>query len=144
MANNVRKSVLKNSIIGVSSGLITTIEFEEDFLDALSDGGIVLVEFMAYNCKPCQWMDPFLENEKIYTPMGVKILKVDVKEFKALAKKEKIKAIPTFVFYEKGERVDSFAGASPQKVVEILDQMLGIEKPKPEEEPESDVPKGLP
>ena len=37
MSNNVRKSVLKNSVVGISSGLITTIEFEEDFLDALSD-----------------------------------------------------------------------------------------------------------
>merc|ERR1719373_1503772 len=101
---------------------------------------------MAYECKPCIWIDPFLENEiaKIYVPMGIKILKVDVKEFKKLAKKEKVKAMPTFVFYKGGERVESFAGASPQRIVEILDDLLGIEKPKPvEEEPENAVPKGL-
>ena len=40
-------------------------------------GEVVLVEFMAYECKPCIWIDPFLENEiaKIYVPMGIKILK---------------------------------------------------------------------
>ena len=74
-----------------------------------------------------------------------KLGKVDVKEFKKLAKKEKVKAMPTFVFYKGGERVESFAGASPQRIVEILDDLLGIEKPKPvEEEPENAVPKGLP
>jgi len=53
--------------------------------------------------------------------------------------------MPTFVFYKGGERVESFAGASPQRIVEILDDLLGIEKPKPvEEEPENAVPKGLP
>ena len=92
----LRKSIARNSTTGISSGLIQTIEFEEDFVDAIEGvsismgmtskqenktmlfkGEVVLVEFMAYECKPCIWIDPFLENEiaKIYVPMGIKILK---------------------------------------------------------------------
>jgi len=78
-----RKSIARNSVTGISSGLIQTIEFEEDFIDALEGGGVVLVEFMAYECKPCIWIDPFLENEiaKIYVPMGIKILKERLDQF---------------------------------------------------------------
>ena len=32
----MRKSIARNSTTGISSGLIQTIEFEEDFKDALS------------------------------------------------------------------------------------------------------------
>ena len=191
----LRKSIARNSTTGISSGLIQTIEFEEDFVDAIEGVSInmnPISQIMKSKefifdlgwCRPCRihgiWMQTMhLDwsisrkwNCKNLRPNGhqnsqgkfksvhhnitvtrwsvlwfefwFKLGKVDVKEFKKLAKKEKVKAMPTFVFYKGGERVESFAGASPQRIVEILDDLLGIEKPKPEEEPENAVPKGLP
>ena len=37
-----RKSIARNSVTGISSGLIQTIEFEEDFIDAIEGVSITL------------------------------------------------------------------------------------------------------
>ena len=37
-----RKSIARNSVTGISSGLIQTIEFEEDFIDAIEGVSITM------------------------------------------------------------------------------------------------------
>ena len=54
----LRKSIARNSTTGISSGLIQTIEFEEDFIDAIE--GVSILKDM-----PSEIMK-FMKNHNVF------------------------------------------------------------------------------
>lgn len=80
---------------------------KENFVAETSDG-LVLVDFWAEWCGPCQGMMPVLaELEKT----GVKIGKVDVDAQPDLAAEHRVMSIPTLVWMKDGKVVDQMIGA---------------------------------
>lgn len=73
-----------------------------DFTDLVNNSLIVLVDFHAEWCVPCQKMAPIIDRLKEQFP-GQKIVKIDVDTSTELAQYYKVKSVPTFILFERGE-----------------------------------------
>jgi thioredoxin 1 len=62
-----------------------------------------LVDFYATWCGPCQMMHPILDKLKIEMGTVIRILKIDVDKNQDVAEKFKVRGVPTFVLFKKGE-----------------------------------------
>lgn len=75
------------------------------------NAGVVLVDFFAPWCGPCQLMAPIVEeliNE--YKDKGVKIGKLNIDENQEIAAKYNVMSIPTFLLFKNGKVIDQKVG----------------------------------
>lgn len=73
-------------------------KFEEEV-----KGELVLVDFYADWCGPCQMLAP--ELERLSDELGVKVVKINVDEVSEVARRFRIMSIPTLLLYKNGEQV---------------------------------------
>ncbi|XP_023681168.2 thioredoxin b [Paramormyrops kingsleyae] len=111
--------------LGVQSvfKMIVVIENQEAFDKALRDAGdkLVVVDFTAVWCGPCQSIAPFyksLSENPDY--IQVVFLKVDVDDAQDVASFCDISCMPTFHFYKNGKKIDDFSGCNQAKLEEKL------------------------
>ena len=72
---------------------------------------LVVVDFTAVWCGPCQRIAPTFEAmAEEYAEQAV-FVKVDVDELPELAAQLGVSSMPTFLFYRRGERLDMLRGA---------------------------------
>lgn len=62
-----------------------------------------LVDFFATWCGPCQTMMPVLDQLKDKMGDKIRVLKIDVDKNPDVAAKFKVRGVPTFVLFQKGE-----------------------------------------
>lgn len=62
-----------------------------------------LVDFFATWCGPCKSMQPILDQLKNDLGDQIRILKIDVDKNQVVAEKFKVRGVPTFVLFKKGE-----------------------------------------
>ncbi|XP_048827313.1 thioredoxin [Brienomyrus brachyistius] len=103
--------------------MIVVIENQEAFDKALRDAGdkLVVVDFTAVWCGPCQSIAPFyksLSENPDYNQ--VVFLKVDVDDAQDVASFCDISCMPTFHFYKNGKKIDDFSGCNQAKLEEKL------------------------
>ncbi|TKX59312.1 thioredoxin [Halorubrum sp. SS7] len=90
------------------------------FDDHVADG-VVLVDFYADWCGPCQMMEPAVEAVAADTDAAV--LKVDVDVHQALAGEYGVQGIPTLLVFADGELADRMVGAqSEQALTDAIEQ----------------------
>lgn len=96
------------------------MEITKDNFAAETAEGLVLVDFWAEWCGPCQGMMPVLaELEKT----GVKVGKVNVDEQGELAGQFRVMSIPTLVWMKDGKAVEQMVGAqSLENLVAVADK----------------------
>ncbi|MEA5449193.1 thioredoxin [Leptolyngbya sp. CCNP1308] len=70
----------------------------------------VLVDFWAAWCGPCRIMNPIVEELAETFAGRAKVAKLNVDEEDALALQFHVMAIPTLIFFQNGERVDTVEG----------------------------------
>lgn len=73
------------------------------FNDIIQSETPTLVDFFATWCGPCKAMQPVLDQLKHEMGESIRILKIDVDQNQEVAEKFKIRGVPTFVFFKKGE-----------------------------------------
>ena len=79
--------------------------------EVLNSKGIVLVDFWATWCGPCQKQAPVLEQlSKDPSMKNVKIVKVDVDKAKKVSYEAGIKSIPTLMIVKDGEIEEQWSG----------------------------------
>jgi thioredoxin 1 len=92
----------------------------QDFQEVVGEG-LVLVDFFATWCGPCQMIMPVLDQiaqELDY----VKIYKVDIDKFRQLAIDFQVRGVPTLILFKDGKVVDQASGYRPKaKIVEWID-----------------------
>merc|ERR1711959_730941 len=87
--------------------LATKAEFDE----ALKDEKLVVVDFTASWCPPCQMIAPkFAEHAETVAEYAV-LVKVDVDENSETSQACGISCMPTFQFYKSGAKVHEIQGA---------------------------------
>lgn len=94
------------------------IENEQEF-EELIKNDLVLVDFYATWCGPCQMLAPVLE-ELSKENQKLTLLKVDVDKNESLARSHGIMSIPTLEIYKKGTLVSKKVGFMSKEELEDL------------------------
>jgi len=95
--------------------------FRREFLEVLhrADKKLVVVDYFASWCPPCQRMVTFYENLEKTFP-DVTFIIVDIDENKETARSAQVAAYPTYHFYIEQTLVHTVEGADKQKLLESV------------------------
>ncbi|PID87614.1 thioredoxin [Candidatus Gracilibacteria bacterium] len=93
------------------------LKLDENNFDSEIKSGVVLVDFWAEWCGPCQMMLPILSDFAEEMGDKMKVGKVNVDENPALAQKFRVMSIPTIVVLKDGEMVEQLVGVQQKEVL---------------------------
>jgi thioredoxin 1 len=101
---------------------VLTLKTKDDLTILLGQDKLLLLDFTAAWCGPCQRMVPVLEtlSSKYINTL---IIKVDVDEHSEIAEYFKVSAMPTFVFIKNREVVERVCGADAKKLEEAITKL---------------------
>lgn len=102
-----------------------TVVINKENFEEVSKEGVVLIDFWAEWCGPCQQMLPILD--QFSETMGDKmtVAKVNVDENAELAGQFRVMSIPTIIVLKDGEMVDQMVGVqSADKLSEVCGKYL--------------------
>ncbi len=95
--------------------------------EVLKSTGIILVDFWAPWCGPCQMMGPIIEEVAKEFEGKIKVYKLNVDENPKTASNYEILSIPTLKFFKEGNIVDEMTGLKPKDMlVEKITNLLGV------------------
>ncbi len=105
---------------------ITDATFQSEVLQA---GGLVVVDFWAPWCGPCQMIAPILDEIGALYDGKLKISKLNVDENPETTQSFAVRSIPTLIFFRNGVIVDKLIGAVPRKQLESrIDTAIELEQ----------------
>lgn len=95
------------------------------FNELINKNKLVLVDFSAEWCGPCQTLAPILKEVKDHLGDQLSVLKVDVDRNQALARSFAIQGVPTMILYKDGTQVWRQSGLlTKAQLLNIIDQYL--------------------
>ena len=105
---------------------MTRVHFDmETFDKALEEGKLMMVDFWAEWCGPCQMLGPVIESlAEEYEGRAV-VGKVNTDEEQELAIRYRVMNIPTVLFFKDGREIERRVGVMPPDAfVQILEENL--------------------
>lgn len=94
----------------------TLAQVQESELNTLIESKkLIIVDFTATWCGPCRQIAPFMEQLAEEYQGRAEVVKVDIDADKPAAKKYGIRSIPSVLFFQEGNLVDTIVGAVPYK-----------------------------
>uniref|UniRef100_UPI0025882377 thioredoxin family protein n=1 Tax=uncultured Secundilactobacillus sp. TaxID=2813935 RepID=UPI0025882377 len=78
--------------------------------------GLVIIDFGADWCPPCQMMAPIIESAAVDFAGQIQFKKVDIDASPEIAQAFDIQGIPTFLVKKEGHLIDRFSGFVPAPV----------------------------
>lgn len=111
------------------TGSVRIIPEDPHFQEELAAAGtkLVVVDFTASWCGPCQRIAPVFE-ELSQKFERVVFLKLDVDQCPETAASQGVTAMPTFLFYRNRIKIDRLAGADPAALEAKITQLAGAEE----------------
>ena len=87
--------------------------------------GLVMVDFWAVWCGPCQMVAPIVDELANEYAGKVKVRKLNTDENPEVAGRYQVMSIPTILFFKNGQVVEKLVGARPKRQFkEMIDQLL--------------------
>lgn len=81
-----------------------------EFEKILSENTLVMVDFFATWCGPCQMFSPIVEQVEDKYDGDLTVVKVDIDENSDIAEKYTIQSVPTTILFKNGEVVERVSG----------------------------------
>lgn len=94
---------------------VLTASSKSEFDTAIQGNQLVVVDAFATWCGPCKAIAPKIEDYSRDYP-DVKFIKFDVDESPDIAQELGIRAMPTFLLFKGGEKVEEVVGANPAAI----------------------------
>nr|MBI3614325.1 thioredoxin [Nitrospirota bacterium] len=92
--------------------------------------GLVMVDFWAVWCGPCQMVAPIIEELATEYAGKVKVMKLNTDENPEVAGRYQVMSIPTILFFKNGQPVEKLVGARPKRQFkETIDSLLAQATP---------------
>lgn len=112
-----------------ADGNVKVFAAGRSFDKAIASAKIVVVDFNATWCGPCQKLGPYLERmAESYKPDGVSFFSVDVDDHQELIKELDIPSIPDVRIYLNGQPVDKIVGCEPIELMDKIDAVIQSSK----------------
>lgn len=95
--------------------MVNQIQTLSNFKEEIAFSGLTVVDFYATWCGPCKMIAPVIEKLAESVPQA-HFIKVDVDESPDIAKEYSISAMPTFLFFKDGQKIETVVGANVGKL----------------------------
>ena len=112
-----KKEELKQKLADDSTDEPVHVGSADEFAQETAEG-VVLVDFYADWCGPCQMLEPTVE--ALAAETDATVLKVDVDQHQQLAGQYQVQGVPTLLLFADGEPVERVVG------VEDKDTLAGL------------------
>lgn len=87
--------------------------------------GLVMVDFWAVWCGPCQMVVPIVEELANEYAGKLRVMKLNTDENPEIAGRYQVMSIPTILFFKNGLAVEKLVGARPKRQFkEVIDSLL--------------------
>lgn len=88
------------------------IEGRDELEDVTAEYDVVLADFHADWCGPCQMLEPIVD--RLATETDVAVSKIDIDTNQQLAQAYGVRGVPTLVLFAEGEQVEKVVGVQPE------------------------------
>ncbi|EFJ51762.1 thioredoxin [Volvox carteri f. nagariensis] len=96
-------------------------DFAEKLKAAADSGSLLICDFTAKWCGPCRMIAPiFSQLSNKFNDVSFVKIDIDNPGVSATVNDHSITGVPTFVYYKGGRRVESFSGARPDLLEELI------------------------
>ena len=104
----------------------TLVLTDENFgTEVESYSGVVLVDFWAEWCGPCQMLAPVIEQLQGELSGKIKIGKLNIDNNTNTPAKYKVRAIPTLLIFKNGKVMEQLVGVQPKNTInQKIDEVL--------------------
>jgi thioredoxin 1 len=109
---------LENNEMGAANALTVHVSDASFASEIEQADGLVLVDFWASWCGPCQIVAPILDQLAGEYVGKAKVAKVDVDSNQRTAMRFNVRSIPSILFFKNGQHVDTVIGAVPKATLE--------------------------
>lgn len=104
---------------------MSVIALNEENFQTETSTGVVLIDFWAEWCGPCQMMLPILADFEAEMGSQMKVCKVNVDEAPGLAQAFRVMSIPTLVVLKDGKLVENMVWVKKKEdLIEIVSKYL--------------------
>jgi thioredoxin 1 len=90
-------------------------EVKDTEFDQSVSSGVVLIDFTAEWCGPCQTMLPVIERIASAYDGKMAVYSVDIDKSPATAARNGVMSVPTFILFKDGKPVERLVGAVPER-----------------------------
>ena len=102
---------------------------QSDYQKVVVDNKLVLLDFYADWCAPCQTLLPIIEKLAKEYDGEVAIKKVNIDGNRELATTFQVKSIPTLIYFSEGEIIGRSTGVVPENELRVqLKKLIEISK----------------
>ncbi|WP_182013328.1 thioredoxin [Haloquadratum walsbyi] len=92
----------------------------DEFNAAVTEHDVVLVDFYADWCGPCQMLEPTVKSLAAET--AATVLKVDIDQHQSLAQQYQVRGVPTLLLFNDAETVEQIVGVRDESTLRSLIQ----------------------
>jgi thioredoxin 1 len=107
---------MENNVMSATNTLQVT---DATFVSEIEQSsGLILVDFWATWCGPCQVVAPVLDQLAGEYTGRARVAKLDVDSNQRTAMRFNVRSIPSILFFKNGQHVDTVIGAVPKATLE--------------------------